>query len=157
MNPGSWSSFQSALPPEARAGGEPDDDPPAVTVPAVPTPNKRYMQRVTPWSWDVYSWQTRACNCLGTTRAEHGEPLPDPACKVCGGTGDDGCPEPFREVCDLDEADARLLVFGWDLFHAATAVIEAVAGPMPVEPQNIAHLLHGAVEQIRPVVDKAGD
>jgi hypothetical protein len=25
MKPGSWASFQSALPPEARAGGEPDD------------------------------------------------------------------------------------------------------------------------------------
>jgi hypothetical protein len=28
MNSGSWSSYQAALPPEARCGGEPDDDPP---------------------------------------------------------------------------------------------------------------------------------
>jgi hypothetical protein len=28
MNSGSWSSYQAALPPEARAGGEPDDDRP---------------------------------------------------------------------------------------------------------------------------------
>jgi hypothetical protein len=27
MKSGSWSSYQSALPPEARAGGEPDDEP----------------------------------------------------------------------------------------------------------------------------------
>lgn len=26
MNSGSWSSYQSALPIEARSGGEPDDD-----------------------------------------------------------------------------------------------------------------------------------
>jgi len=38
MNSGSWASYQSALPPEARAGGEPDDDGPAEDVEIITHP-----------------------------------------------------------------------------------------------------------------------
>jgi len=38
MKSGSWASFQAALPPEARAGGEPDDAPEPADVELVTAP-----------------------------------------------------------------------------------------------------------------------
>jgi len=118
MKSGSWASFQSALPTEARAGGEPDDEPPTETWPKEIKPGRRYMAKMSPWRWDVYGWEAEGCNCIGSTRGEVGEPLPRPDCPACKGTGDDGCLVPVRIATDLIRQDALLLVHGDDMLDA---------------------------------------
>ncbi len=87
MKSGSWSAYQSALPPEARAGGEPDDDPPRRTIPETVVPEQRYAQAAPHGRWDVYDW-------------------------VWDGEPEQSALVPEMVCADLSEFDARLLVAG---------------------------------------------
>lgn len=110
MKSGSWASYQSALPVEARAGGEPDDEPLPTTIPASPVPGERFVEVHGRFRFAVMDWERDLCLCIGH-RDEHGAPEPDPACTVCRGTGSAGLIPSF--VADVDnEQDARLLAFG---------------------------------------------
>ncbi len=92
------------------------------TIPEKVTPGVRYAVAVPHGRWDVADWQSEPCDCVGHVLGEHGEPYPDPACPACKGTGDDGVLSPYTAYPDLEEADARLLVFGADLLAACKAM-----------------------------------
>lgn len=66
MKSGSWSSWQAALPVEARAGGEPDED--------RPSPYSEWERRMSV-AFDS------PCNRLGTPEAE-GPDCPCPPCRL---------------------------------------------------------------------------
>jgi hypothetical protein len=64
----------------------------------------------------------------------------------------DGVPT-FEAVCILrertgqTEANARLIAAAPDLLSAAECVVEALQGPLPVDPANIVHLLSAAIRR----------
>lgn len=128
MKSGSWSSHQSALPPEARAGGEPDDAEKRRTIPEVVVPGQRYLEAdMTPFRWSVVDWQEEECpSCRGVgkiLKQDTGEP--DRTCLDCQGRRTVGM-SPYVLCSDLLESDARQLVFG----PAMTALAaEAASAP----------------------------
>jgi hypothetical protein len=127
MKSSAWSSFQSALPPEARAGGERDDDePPAVTIPEKPVSGKRFIEK-SQYSCGVYDWSVSGCGCFGSVRGQFGEPCPDPNCPTCKGTGD-GPVVPDLVAEGLTEADARLLAFGGEAMRSAYELTITIMG-----------------------------
>jgi hypothetical protein len=122
MNSGSWASYQAALPHEARAGGERDDEPTkSQTIPEKVTPEHRYAVKVG-HTWDVFDWIDEGCECLGRTVGDDGYPQPDKSCRACNGTGKGGL-VPDLVAAGVFEGDARLLVFGGDLLAACKAAL----------------------------------
>ena len=120
MKSGSWSSFRAAAELPDR-----EDEPQPRSMPESPKPGERFALEHHPNSWTVYDWVPGECrSCLGVGNIlEEGDP--ERKCLDCRGTGSDH-EEPEEIARWMNEADARLLVFGKDLLTACKESLEAV-------------------------------
>lgn len=95
---------------------EQDDEPARPTIPEQVAPGKRFMEKSTGWSWDVFDWGQDVCpTCMGREST---------SCPHCQGSGLDASTlGPDLIVAGLEENLARLLVFGPEAITALEAVL----------------------------------
>lgn len=106
-----------------------EDEPNPVMIPASVAAGQRFMRKAA-FRWDVCDWCRESCEvCYGSGSVPNPESrppisfLPYVPCRCCDGTGE-GPLVPERMACDLNEQDARLLVFGTQLLAACQDALQ---------------------------------